>query len=311
MSDSDLLHATLYDIIWFLGKSNQELVHLSSQTTIEDVGKILKQKNILSVPVFDEEKNLIIGQIDTLEIMRFTALEFVGDNIMKDNFFTNIEYTKGTAGLLCKVPRCNKILIMDGGDTLRQAMIALSTVYHRMLVLTKVENSSAHVYRMLTQMDIVRYLNAQIVDRLGNNSQATIEDIGLLNTRVVSIFTCNKAVDGFQKMYDNNINAVPVLDENTGKIVANLSASDLRGITYENIASVKMPVLDFLDFMLGKRPRPITCSKSAKVEHVLSKITSENVHRVWITDQTDKVTGVVTLTDIINAVLILGSQQQK
>jgi hypothetical protein len=58
--------------------------------------------------------------------MRFTALEFFGDNIFKDDFFTNFEYKKGTAGLLCNVPRCKQMLVLDAQDTVESAMKSFS-----------------------------------------------------------------------------------------------------------------------------------------------------------------------------------------
>lgn len=63
---------------------------------------------------------------------------------------------------------------------------------------------------------------------------------------VTSIRASESAVNGFQKMYQKNVSAVAVLDDVTGALVANFSASDLRGLTHETIANVKLPVTEFL-----------------------------------------------------------------
>jgi hypothetical protein len=55
-------------------------------------------------------------------------------------------------------------------------------------------------------------------------------------------------------MFEHKVNAVAVVDISSGgKIVANLSASDLRGITADTLDNVKMPVLDYLQTLTGTR----------------------------------------------------------
>jgi len=280
-----------------------ELIKVDSSMEVEEVCKLMKDKNILSVPVYDSVQRRFVGQIDILEIMRFTALEFFGDNIFKDDFFTNFQYKKGTAGLLCNVPRCKYITVLDGQDTLETAMKTLNQQKRSAMVLLKRENTSTYEYKLLSQMDIVRFLFKKI-DKTGCN--VTIQDLEIAGNSVVSISSKEQAVNGFQKMYKDQIGAVAIVDDRSGKLVANLSASDLRGISYQTIAGVKLPVLDFLEMMTGKKvSKPIFCMPNDLLLDVLSKIILHNIHRVWVTDTERKPIGVVTLTDIINAVLRL------
>jgi hypothetical protein len=62
----DLLQTDLGEIITFLGKRNQELIQVDSSMEVEEVGKLMKQKGILSVPVFDSTKRQFIGQVKYL-----------------------------------------------------------------------------------------------------------------------------------------------------------------------------------------------------------------------------------------------------
>ena len=76
-----------------------------------------------------------------------------------------------------------------------------------------------------------------LVNPLGSNS-------------LISITTKQSTIIAFQKMFYSKVNAVAVVDEG-GHIVANLSASDLRGIHSESLPYLKLPPLEFLQKMHG------------------------------------------------------------
>lgn len=91
------------------------------------------------------------------------------------------------------------------------------------------------------------------LDSLESYCNKRIEELGLVNPlggHVISISTKDLAIDGFKKMFYSSINAVVVIDEK-GKIVANLSVSDLRNISEETIEYIRLPVLEFLKKMNG------------------------------------------------------------
>lgn len=86
-----------------------------------------------------------------------------------------------------------------------------------------------------------------------------------------------------------------------GTLVANLSASDLRGISESNLKLLTKPVLEFLKLMgNGKVAHPVVVSSRDTIESILYKVYTSKVHRVWVVDSAQRPIGVVALGDIIS-----------
>lgn len=111
------------------------------------------------------------------------------------------------------------------------------------------------------------------------------------------------------------MNSVAVLNDD-GAIIANMSASELLGISQENLSYLKEPVLQFLEKVSGcrfeinveregeKPLSPITCEPEDDLKDVIKKMLEYGIHRVWITDKQKRPLGVNTLTDILRQLMI-------
>jgi len=102
-------------------------------------------------------------------------------------------------------------------------------------------------------------------------------------------------------MAREHMSALGVVDEK-GELIANLSASDLRGLTSNLIHRLMMNVLDFLkESHRGNIPPVISVTDRYTVREIMTKMLAFNVHRIWIIDGYNmKPIGVMTLTDIIS-----------
>ena len=111
------------------------------------------------------------------------------------------------------------------------------------------------------------------------------------------------AFEGYAKMRQHRILAVPIVDEN-GKLLATLSNSHLRGLTPDNIENLKLPVLEFLSKISNGKSNghPVVATTNTTFEQVLDKIVSHHLHRIWLVDQADKPIGVITLSDLLSMV---------
>jgi len=89
-----------------------------------------------------------------------------------------------------------------------------------------------------------------------------------------------------------------VVDKN-GRLVANLSATDLLGLTEDNWAFLGLPVMEFLKRIHGYPKPPVFIRSYDTVETLLLKIVVHNVHRVYIVDEPMVPIGVLSLTDIM------------
>jgi len=96
----------------------------------------------------------------------------------------------------------------------------------------------------------------------------------------------------------SQVNALAVVDEH-GKLVGTLSGSDLRGMSHDKIATVLLPVMEFLKAQHQEGLKsPVTCSKSDTVVSVVKKMLDHKVHRVWLQNEAGEPTGVISLSDL-------------
>lgn len=124
-------------------------------------------------------------------------------------------------------------------------------------------------------------------------------DLGVLTSITVE----ETAIVGFLKMLDAKTNACAVVDLD-GKLVASLSASDLRGMTNEKLRTILLPVTEFFLAMTGfKPPFPLTCNPEDKLVDTMKKILKASTRRCWMVDANLRPTGLVSMGKIIMCVL--------
>jgi len=114
---------------------------------------------------------------------------------------------------------------------------------------------------------------------------------------VQKITTSHTALKGFQTMRLTEVNALAIADEH-GKLVGTLSGSDLRGLTHDKIATVLLPVMEFLKTQHQGIKSPITCDKTDTLKAAVKEMLDEKVHRVWLANAVGEPIGVVSLSDV-------------
>jgi len=102
---------------------------------------------------------------------------------------------------------------------------------------------------------------------------------------------------------------VAVVDDD-GSLIGNFSASDLKGkgVTdygegSDPFGSLIMPVFQFLKHG-GMSTFPVgTVKPTTAFSLVLLKLIAMRVHRLWVVDENSHPIGVITLTDVMQALL--------
>ncbi|KAJ1555955.1 hypothetical protein HK405_009933 [Cladochytrium tenue] len=123
--------------------------------------------------------------------------------------------------------------------------------------------------------------------------------------RVVSVPTSFSALAAFRLMYVHRVTAVAVVDDR-GRLCANLSASDLRGLTADR-ASLDFLLRPSFEFLESRHRRP----DAIKADQLLSRpdfvsmgsaaadAVAAHLHRVWIVDPSEHPRACVTLSDML------------
>jgi len=125
-------------------------------------------------------------------------------------------------------------------------------------------------------------------------------------------------IEAFRLIWEKSVTGIAVVDD-TGKLVATVSASDLKKLRIapigELIKDLYQPIKNFLHIRsnvkdkveMAEFPCPQENLKVAKgddtMETIFSIMVENSIHRVFIVDDTWHPTGVVSLRDIIARIL--------
>jgi len=165
---------------------------------------------------------------------------------------------------------------------------------HRLAII----NQENQVTNQISQYDLIavaathfKLLPSQVVTK-------TLIELGLSMTpimvRIDSTFS-----DALHVLFNNRISGIALVDHE-GRLSANFSSSDLRGILPEAFNMFSGSILQFLCKGTTSHPKPpITCSINSTFGEALTIIYTEHIHRIYIVDDEMRPHGVVTLTDIL------------
>jgi len=162
---------------------------------------------------------------------------------------------------------------------------------------------------IISQSDLVRLL-ARNVNVLGALKSKSIGELGLGTRAPVVVKDDVTALQAFPAMYAGGVSGVGIVDHATGQLLANLSASDMRGISRDEIDLLDCDVMRFLQCELknvpaelrGSATKPIhvySLHPNATIEDVLAAFAASCVHRMYVVDEQHRPLAVITLTDVL------------
>ncbi|KAJ3201190.1 hypothetical protein HDU82_008294 [Entophlyctis luteolus] len=224
---------------------------------------------------------------------------------------------------------CHRMLVIDD-DAIAQSALLDDADY-------KNDQDGGSVVMITQQMDVLDFiytfrdsLHATAISRVLDTSAADVEALvknfggaaapansTAAMARVVRVPVTWSALAAFREMYVRGVSAVAVVadDSSNGngssnsRIVANLSASDLRGLTasMDSLGSLLLPVFEFLEMGNARRaPGAVKADQlrcvdaDDRLESAVQIALQEHVHRVWIELGEDNVTGVLTVGDMLS-----------
>ncbi|XP_010459054.1 PREDICTED: SNF1-related protein kinase regulatory subunit gamma-like PV42a isoform X1 [Camelina sativa] len=179
---------------------------------------------------------------------------------------------------------------------------------------------SASAYRMLTQMDLLRFLRDHHFDDLKTVLSRSISDLKAVHDSVYAITERTTVSSAINVMKGALLNAVPIVHApdvpqedhlqliNVGfigrhrKVIGTFSATDLKGCRLPELQTwLSLTALEFTEKATGKERDVVSCGVEATMEEAIEKVVNRGVHRVWVMDQQGLLQGVVSLTDIIRS----------
>mmetsp|Transcript_27964 Transcript_27964/g.39038 ORF Transcript_27964/g.39038 Transcript_27964/m.39038 type:complete len:342 (-) Transcript_27964:237-1262(-) len=302
-------------------KDKNELFTISSTSTVEETLKLLGKKKILSMPVIDEKKKEFVGIVSISDIVIaicfnpcFAKLAKGGtiDDLSREDMEKIISRSvlkNAVVDIVGVTEEGKNLWTFDENDNLLKLAEYFSQGVHRALIIRESGGPC-----LLSQTDYARFLCNEVKKTEDKNVEdrlkISLEKLGYAGNKgtisIISVQDEETALGGFRRLLqwhsfrDWNLAAMPVVDSKSGKIIGNLSESDLRGINENRLLDLLFVVPMYLKTYHGQMKKPLTISPETSFGDALDKLVESKVHRLWIVDKNEKPIGVFSLSDVIS-----------
>jgi len=283
---------------------------LSPKNTVQEVLEVLAKNDILSAPVRDSESSKFEGFIDIMDILGHllqTITESKGADVQWSSYTTDVKELK-SKGQDLKTTPISKILgtavtnkfcpVYLGGTVYQLVEDIFSKGVHRAPVFDQA-GIDGKLVGIVSQSDVARVL-ANNHSRWDKTGALTLQALKLGTKPVISMSHQALAIHGFFLMYYHKVSAVSITMD--GKLLANLSASDLRGLTRSGISSLLEPIPVFLLHNPPVIRHPCTCKPKTRFDTAVTRLAYFGLHRLWVINDDEEPTGVVSLTDVMQVI---------
>jgi len=179
------------------------------------------------------------------------------------------------------------------------------------------KKKNASLVSVVSQSDLLNVL-AQCLPYLDDSDKKkTVTELKLFNDSFFSVKADTKMISVLTTHMQPNIDqpilsAVPVVDCD-GNLIANFSASNLKGLRQTTFISLLLPVLAYLtiqpestDFRRNlarfKSIHPVTCTPTTSFEVIVERMVAHRIHRLWVVED-NKPVGLISIGDVFKVFL--------
>jgi len=278
-------------------KLESELITIKDNDTIEEAFKKLSIHAISSAPVFDTNHQMI-GSISVLDLTFWIVRTYSvikGDKQVYDYDFLAEQFKTPISEIL----QCGVEAFWPVNDENTVAFLINSFFkwgVHRAPV-----SSNNKIIGHVSQSDVIAFL-AKNIHSLGPIVKMTMKELGLDVGKVYSVTKDKLLIEVFSGIVESKFTGLAVVDEK-GRLINNISASDLKGVTKDTFWKLNMPISK----VLGSKP-PLTCTPDSTLKSVIQKLYETKVHRIYVVDAKYKPLNVITLTTIMKVFSPKGSE---
>jgi len=301
--------------------NDRPLVSLNiEKTTTEAALQILAHNHVQSAVGFDEagNKSFITVQ-DILKYILLLCWETQPtDSIEWDNWVNDLE------GLHKKGNDFGKTLLSDALSGFKNDLHPIHKSTPLIEVIQMFSQGSPRAAIQIgsnNHVDSLGVVSASAVNRflaqnihylppnIANRTIGSLEPI--LNSTNRPFMTLPRdatSIHTFYLMVLQHADGVGVIDEEAGKLVGHMSVSDIKGITKDTFQHLLLDVISYQakHGIRGKQPL-VVCQVNSTLEALIMKLSLCNVHLIWIINEEGLPLGIITLQDVLSAIVKLCS----
>ena len=170
------------------------------------------------------------------------------------------------------------------------------------------ETKRETVVSVITQYRILKFI-AVNNEKYTMLLKKTVREIGLgTYSNLATAAMTSSVLDVIHLMVKHNISAIPILDKE-GRVLNVFEAVDvipcIKGGAYDELsATVGEAMSRRADDFAGI----YTCSEEDRLDSIFDTIRKSRVHRLIVTDDRNRLRGIISLSDILKYVLLYGEE---
>jgi CBS-domain-containing membrane protein len=290
------------------------IASITPDDSIETILQVLNNNKILSAPVCDLSTHTLVGILSMADIA-LSLVPIIGPQGLERESLRRIEFSgeqflQLTATKILSVSQIfGKFNEINYPIKISSPLLDVIKMFSKNVHRSPVLSEEGKLMNYLTQTELLQFL-AQSMYLLGDTASLSVEALGLCNFgKVIAVKEYDIVLDVVKLLSANSISAVPVVDD-YGRLLANFSLSNLKGLKRETFSELLLPIADYLQLQriketesfvtvdTNKALRPQTCKATDSFESTVYKIVSTRVHRLWVVDDQMKVIGVISVGDL-------------
>jgi len=299
-----LLHQTPVERLHHVPPDKRWYV-LNSDSSLREALEVMREYQLGGLPVRDVRTNRCMGFIDVLDLVGYLVSMCLPAAELTLPALCQVfeRFANTPISDVCDFSKRNPFVPIPVGQSVEGLLRSIKdypTPVHR-VPLVSGDRQNPLIVAIATQSDIAAYV-AQHISVLGPRGQQPIRNIFRGFQKVVSVLPHNKAIDAFWVIHSQQISGVAIIDSQ-GRLVSNLSASDLKGVGSNQFHRLFMPVVDYIKEMYRDAKQimtsPIVVTPDSSLENLILKFAAARVHRIYVVEAGGIVQGVITLTDLM------------
>ncbi|KNC47987.1 CBS domain-containing protein [Thecamonas trahens ATCC 50062] len=295
-----------------VGDVNRDLTMVVADASddINEVVTSMASHGITSLPVVKD--GACVGHVDSLDIVSHIVAAAPSEAEMAADEADRIEMFRRAIRMLA----VEHIMDASGRDPyvplhkhqpITTALSLFALGIHRCPVVSE----DGTVVSLLSQSDILAHLTGIASDdsinhlergHLGQFAEQELAALGLDHTdNLVVVAESDSVWSALKRLQANNVTAVAVTDA-SGKLVADLSATTLRGLVFDSYPLLLDSIHNFLATHVKNPSPPVVCSASTSFGQACQDMASAHVHRLWCVDAAGTPVGVFSATDAMRTI---------
>lgn len=289
-------HKFCYDIM----PKSAKVVVFDTQLLVKKAFFALIYNGVRSAPLWDSKNQKFIGMLTITDFILILQKYYREANAKIEE----LEEHKLETWREVLKEYTRPFIYLRPEDTLFDAIQALSTnKVHRLPIIDRV---TGNVVCIMTHKRILRYLYLFIYDMPQPEFvHKSIADLNLGTfDNIKTIRQDTRLMEALNLFVSTRVSALPVVDDQ-GKLVNIYSKFDVIDLAAEKTyTNLDVTVTEALNYRSSRFSGVASCQKNESLSTIMERIVKKEVHRLVVVDAENKVTGVISLSDILTFIVL-------